>query len=100
METILQNIEAIRKEKGITQEVIAEMLGKKQNTYSQYITRSTDIPFSRLSQIADKLNVRVIDIITYPKKYVPETEKCTGCKEKDLIIKNLTEYIEMLKKGK
>jgi transcriptional regulator with XRE-family HTH domain len=100
MEQILQNIELIRKKKGIKQTVIAEQLGVKQNTYSQYITRNHDIKHSRLSQIADKLNVRVIDIITYPDIYVQETESCANCREKDKIIKNLNEYIEMLTKKK
>ena len=100
MENLFLNIETIRRKKGIKQTVIGEMLGVKQNTYSQYMTRSTDIPYSRLSQIADKLGVPVIDIITYPDKYVPETDKCQECVEKDLVIKNLTAYIEVLKKGK
>jgi DNA-binding Xre family transcriptional regulator len=71
MKYILKNIEAIRKEKGIKQTVIAEQLGIKQNSYSSYITRNEDIKFSLLSRIADKLEVSVVDIITYPEKYVP-----------------------------
>ncbi len=100
MKALLLNIEAIRKEKAIKQTVIAEMLGVKQNTYSQYITRSEDIKYSRLSQIADKLGVSVIDIITYPVKYVPEVDKCEGCRDKEKIIKNLNKYIEVLEKKK
>jgi len=100
MEKILQNIEAIRKKKGIKQVVIAEKLGRKQNTYSQYITRNHDIKFSLLSRIADKLEVPIIDIITYPDKYVPETDSCIKCREKDEIIKNLNEYIKMLNRRK
>ncbi|MDR1683384.1 MAG: helix-turn-helix domain-containing protein [Candidatus Symbiothrix sp.] len=38
MINILEKIETIRKEKGIKQSVIAEQLGVKQNTYSQYMT--------------------------------------------------------------
>lgn len=70
MENILENIEAIRKQKGIKQSVIAEALGVKQPAYSNYITRNSDIYYNRLSQIANILEVRVIDIITYPKEYV------------------------------
>lgn len=100
MKEILKNIEHIRKEKGFKQAVLAEMLGVKQNTYSQYITRNDDIKLSLLSQISDKLGISVIDIITYPDKYVPETDRCTQCKTKDEIIKNLNEYISILKARK
>jgi len=98
METIFKNIEAIRKEKGIKQSDIAEMLGVKQPAYSNYITRSNDIPYSRLLQISDKLGVSVVDIITHPVKYVPETDKCVACRDKDNVIRNLNEYIKTLKK--
>jgi len=98
MKELFKNIEEIRKEKGVKQTVIAEMLGVKQNTYSQYMTRSTDIPYSRLSQIADKLGVSVIDIITHPVKYVPEKEQCSTCKEYQKTVENLNEYIQILKK--
>ena len=42
----------------------------------------------------------VIDVITYPVKYSPVVEQCENCKEKDKIIQNLNEYIEVLKKRK
>ncbi|MFV0361527.1 MAG: helix-turn-helix domain-containing protein [Suipraeoptans sp.] len=70
MSNILENIEAIRKEKGLKQAVVGSILGVSQSAYSNYITRNSDIYYNRLSQIADALGVRVIDIITYPKKYV------------------------------
>ena len=100
MESILKQIELIRKEKGVKQTVIAERLGIKQNTYSNYINRSGDIPYSRLSQIADKLGVSVIDIITYPVKYVPEVKNCENCQEKNETIKNLNNYIKVLENKK
>ncbi|MDR1544454.1 MAG: helix-turn-helix domain-containing protein [Prevotellaceae bacterium] len=95
---ILANIEAIRKEKRMNQDVLAELLGVKQNTYSQYINRSNDIPFKRLSQIADKLGVSVIDIITYPERYVPKSEICKACADKEEIIITLNKYIKILEK--
>ena len=96
----MQNIESIRHEKGIKQTDLAERLGIKQNTYSQYITRNLDIKFDLLSRIADKLEVPVIDIITYPKKYAlaKDAHSCPLCKEKDETIRNLNEYITTLKK--
>ena len=100
MESILKQIELIRKEKGIKQAVIAEQLGVKQNTYSNYMNRSNDIPYSRLSQIADKFGMSVVDIITYPIKYVPETDSCANCQEKSETIRNLNNYIKLLENKK
>ena len=98
MKNILDNIEAIRKEMRIKQEVIAAELGIKQSSYSSYITRESDITFSRLSQISNILGVSVIDIITYPERYVPESsvKPCEDCVEKDRIIMHLNKCIELL----
>ena len=100
MENILKNIEAIRKEKHIKQDVIASELGIKQSSYSSFITRESDITFSRLSQISDILGVSVIDIITYPERYVPETsmKQCENCAEKDRTIAHLNMLIKMMEK--
>ena len=100
MENILDNIESIRKEKRIKQEVIAAELGIKQSSYSSYIIRESDITFSRLSQISNILGVTVIDIITYPERYVPESslKQCLDCAEKDRTIIHLNKYIEMLER--
>ncbi len=100
MENILDNIEAIRKEKRIKQEVIAAELGIKQSSYSSYITRESDITFSRLSHIGNILGVSVVDIITYPERYVPESsvKQCESCLEKDRTIMHLNKYIELLEK--
>lgn len=100
MESILSNIETIRKEKRIKQEVIAAELGIKQSSYSSYIIRESDITFSRLLHISNILGVSVVDIITYPDKYVaaaPEKE-CQSCIEKERTIQHLNKYIELLEK--
>ena len=70
MENVIENIEAIRREKGIKQEVIAQELGVSQAAYSNYVTRNSDIYYRRLSRIANAMGVSVIDVITYPKKFV------------------------------
>lgn len=98
---LLKNIESIRKELGIKQEVIASQLGIKQSSYSSYITRGSDITYSSLLQISNILGVSVIDIITYPEKYVPDAaeQQCENCLEKDRIIFHLNKYIELLLKN-
>lgn len=100
MENILEKIEEIRKEKGIKQEVLAECLEVKQPAYANSIRREKDIRWSELLQLCNALDMDVIDVITYPVKYAPITEQCENCKEKDKIIQNLNEYIEVLKKKK
>ena len=97
MTDILTNIEEIRKTKGITQTVLAEKLGMRQSAYSNHISRNSDIKFSLLERISEALEVPVIDIITYPKVYVPNSHICTDCIEKDKTIQYLNEYIKVLK---
>ncbi len=96
-EKILNNIEEIRKQLGIKQTVIADILGINQSAYSNYIRRNTDITYSRLSRICDALKIKVIDVITYPEVYSPEKDSCISCKNKDETIRNLNELIENLR---
>ena len=96
MNTIASNIEEIRKKVGVKQTDLAEKLGVSQGTYSGYLTQNQDIKYGLILDIANKLNVPVIDIITYPDKYVPESDVCEKCKTKDETIKNLNDYINIL----
>ena len=74
MNKILQNIETIRKEKGIKQSEIADKLGIAQPSYSRYFTESGDMKLSMLQHIADILEVSLVDIIIYPDKYEKKGE--------------------------
>lgn len=101
MNKILENIEAIRKEKGLKQEVVAERIGIKQSAYSRIFREQDDIKLSKILQICDILEVSLVDVITYPEKYVPESEqvkRCEHCEEKDAVISNLNKYIAILEK--
>lgn len=69
MNKILENIETIRKEKGIKQSELAERLGISQPSYSRYFTEADDMKLSMLQHIAGILDVSLVDIITYPDKY-------------------------------
>ena len=100
MKEIFKNIEEIRREKGIKQLVIAELMGVTQAAYSNYVNRNEDIPLSRLTQLANIFKISVIDILTYPVKYVPETECCNECRKKEETIDNLNEYIKLIKNKK
>ena len=101
MNEILANIEAIRKEKGVKQEVLAERLGIQQSVYSRIFQVQDDIKLSKLLQICNILDVSLVDVITWPVKYVPESQQpkpCPSCAEKDTIIANLNKYIAVLEK--
>ena len=97
---IIKNIEEIRKKKGIKQAEMGRRLGVSQTGYSNYVNRSADMPFSRVAAIADALGVTLIDLITWPDKYVLKTdteETCAECKQKDEVIENLNLLIRKLK---
>jgi len=98
---IIKNIEEIRQEKGIKQSEMGKKLGTTQSGYSNFVNRNTDMPFSRITLIADILGVSVVDIVTWPAKYVPEDQasvpECEKCKEKDEIIANLNELLAVYK---
>ena len=98
----MKNIEAVRKSKRIKQEVLAAELGIKQSSYSSYITRGSDITFSRLEKISEILGVSVIDLIGWPERYVAASSvvDCDSNCEKDATIANLNKYIELLEKGR
>lgn len=98
MKQLKNNIKALIKEKGKTQEEVASALGIKQNTLSEKLGKNENIKFQTISDIADILEIPIIDIITYPDKYVKEVKKCEKCEELSLQIKHLNEYIELLKK--
>ena len=98
MNTIASNIEAIRRKVGVKQEDLAKRLGVSQGTYSGYLTQNQDIRYGLILDIANKLGVSVVDIITYPDKYVLKSDQCVDCLKKGKTIENLNEYIEVLRR--
>ncbi|MGD9930184.1 MAG: helix-turn-helix domain-containing protein [Mangrovibacterium sp.] len=62
-EKILQNIISIRKERGLSQENIAESMGMKQSGYSLIESGERILTVDRLYQIAIAMNIPVIKII-------------------------------------
>lgn len=51
------NIKRLRKNKGLKQQEIAELLGVKRNTYSDWENGKTDPSFENLVKLADLLDV-------------------------------------------
>lgn len=100
---IMKNMESLRKEKGINQSILASSLGMTQGAYSQRVSNGNSNSFEFILAVANKLDISIIDAVAYPDKLVPiEAKKdgCIKCKEKDDIIKNLNDYIKLLKEQK
>lgn len=73
MNNILDNIKAIRQKKGYGQEYMAEQLQMTQAGYALWEKGSRDLSYNNLLRIARVLEYSVIDIITYPIKYIDPT---------------------------
>ncbi len=71
---IIRNIKNIRLEKGVNQEVIANELGFDIANWSRIENGKQELKVGQLEKIAKALQVEVIDLFTYPKKYVDKDE--------------------------
>lgn len=71
---IIKNIKNIRLEKGVNQEVIANELGFDIANWSRIENGKQELKVGQLEKIAKVLQVEVIDLFTYPKKYVDKDE--------------------------
>jgi transcriptional regulator with XRE-family HTH domain len=72
---IVKNISAIRREKGVTQEVIAEELGVDTSVISNIENGKRELKVSELEKIAKVLGVDVLFLITYPHVYEKKNHK-------------------------
>ena len=100
MNKILENLEAIRVQKGLKQEFVAQKVGISQQAYSRYFSEQDDMKVSRLQEICSALGVSLVDVVTWPDHYVPESEaapQCEECRKKDEIIENLNELLTVYK---
>ena len=71
MNSILDNIDTIRRNKGYSQEYIAAQIGMKQAGFSLIMSGERELKYNTLLQIAKVLQISVIDVITFPEKYIP-----------------------------
>lgn len=89
------NIRKIRREKNLTQDDVVELSGIKKRTYVNYENGISDIPFSKLQNIASALGVDIIDLIISVEQknnLNKPSLKCINSK-----IKELDEKIKLLK---
>ena len=71
---VIQNIKALRLEKGIPQKILSDALNVDVAVISNIENGKRELKVSELEIIANCLNVRVIDLFTYPQKYVANIE--------------------------
>jgi len=62
-------IRNLRELKNFTQEYMAEKLQMSQSNYSRIENNELDIPFGKLQQIADVLEIKLVDLIEFDAKY-------------------------------
>lgn len=73
--TIKENLRKIIHNRGLTQGVVGGYAEISESQFSKVINGPVNLSFNQLEQIASGLNMPVIDIITYPDKYVLPTQK-------------------------
>lgn len=109
-----EKIKEIREHFNLSQEFVGKKMNRSQSTYGKLETGSTNIAFSDIELFANAVNLSVIDVITWPEKWVPDKTKyqnsetvdfaeenyttCKHCKEKDERIQDLKENIMDLRK--
>ncbi len=81
------NIKEIRLQKSINQQVIADALNVDVASVSNLENGKREIRFREIEKIANVLGVSVVDLITYPKKYVEVKENEDQDVEAVLMIK-------------
>lgn len=103
------NIKAIRKKLGYTQETVSDALGIARTTYTEYETKDIDIPFSTLERLSDFFGVELASFFAENEDQLNDSFVCAfrieGVSTEDLrkiakfksIVKN---YIKMKRIGK
>lgn len=97
---VKKNLIALAEREGFSQKQVAAELGITQQAYSAWFNRSKGFTLEHLEQVCDIINVSVVDVITYPAKYIDSAtlpQECEECRRKQETIDNLNEYIRLLK---
>ena len=76
MGTIQNNIKAIRKKLGYTQETVADVLGIARPTYTEYETKDIDIPFGTLEKLSDFFGVELASFFAENDNQLKDTLVC------------------------
>ena len=66
---LLSNIKKIMRDRGLTQQTLAEYIEIEPSQFSKIVNGTVGLSMLQLSKLATKLSMREIDIITYPDIY-------------------------------
>ena len=89
-QSICNNISAIRRIKGYSQEYVASKIGIKQSGYGLLENGKRSLSYDQLLLLAIVFEMDVVDIITYPDKLVMPN----NLEKKSLKTENLSSAIE------
>ena len=76
MGIVQNNIRAIRKKLGYTQETVADVLGIARTTYTEYETKDIDIPFSTLEKLSDFFGVELVSFFSENEEQLNDALVC------------------------
>lgn len=76
MGIIQNNIKAIRKKLGYTQEIVADVLGVARPTYAEYETKDIDIPFEILEKLSDFFGVELASFFAENEEQLNDALVC------------------------
>ncbi len=77
MNTMNQTLKQIREKNSLSQSEMAKKLDKTQSAYARIEIGETKIDIDTLQKFAEKMGMSLIDLITYPEKWVPEKQITT-----------------------
>jgi len=67
---VVKNVIQIRNNKGLTKREVAEKIGINEASYGRIENGQIALSYNHLASIASCFDMEVIDVITYPKRYV------------------------------
>jgi len=97
---VRKNLTAIIEERGILKKNIALDTKVKGSAISNWLHSEGQPTLRKTLEICEVLGIPIVDVFTYPEKYVPESQNhpfCEDCKRKDEIIDNLQELLRKYK---
>lgn len=100
---VRKNLKSLIDECGYSQKEIAFGVGMSESSLSNWFKDSSLPTLKKTLEICEVAHINIIDVFTYPEKYVPEDQAnptCEDCKRKDEIIDNLNELLRKYKQEK
>lgn len=80
-ESILERITKIRESQQVSKRALAAKIGLSESAYGRVESGETAMTYKQLANIASSLNMSVIDVITYPEKYVRQSDDARNTNE-------------------